>query len=307
MNRVIFIFLSLVLVTATISLVTLFGSRSAPENAFHLKSDDDTLLFAVTPWGDSRKMKEVYDPLLRFIGGRIGKKFQLLVMEDYETAIEAAVEGEIDIFVLPPVSYVVAKGREPGLQYISTQVREREGGSFATYKGYLVALKSRYPGWRLDDFLKKAGEFRLGFVTRKSSSGWAYPMAMMKKKGVDPRKAFREVLFFENHPELTDAIVSQKIDLGATWEYNLEQATLKYGDVFEVVEVTGKMPGIAWVASRGVSRELARKIREIQMELNKLPIRKELLQGTPDKGWMVLPESDYDQVREVVKFVGIFE
>ncbi|MBI2083513.1 MAG: PhnD/SsuA/transferrin family substrate-binding protein [Deltaproteobacteria bacterium] len=307
MNRVIFVLLSLVLVVATISLVTFFGTPSGFQTTFHLKQDKNTVLFAVSPWGDSKKMKEVYDPLLNFIGQKVGKKFQLLVMEDYDSAIEAIVEGDIDIFVLPPVSYVVAREREPNLQYISTQVREREGGSFATYKGYLVALKSRHAGWHLDDFLKRVKEFRLGFVTRKSSSGWAYPMAMMKKRGVDPHEIFREVIFFENHTLVTDAIASGEIDLGATWEYNLEQAREKHGDIFEIVEVTGKMPGIAWVAAKGVSSELIQKIREVQMVLNESPLKKELLKGTPDKGWMVLPESDYDQVREVVKFVGTFE
>ncbi|MBI4373593.1 MAG: PhnD/SsuA/transferrin family substrate-binding protein [Deltaproteobacteria bacterium] len=307
MNRVIFILLALGLVISSIFLATLFGTRSGPQATFRLKADEETLLFAVTPWGDSRKMKEVYDPLLRYLGQKVGKKFQLLVMEDYETAITAAIEGEIDIIVLPPVSYVSALEREPALQYISTQVRDREGGSFATYKGYLVALKSRFAGWHLDEFLKKPSDYRLGLLTKKSSSGWAYPMTMMNKRGVDPQKAFREVVFFDNHPDLTDAVAAGSVDLGATWEYNLEQAREKHGPVFEIIEVTGKMPGIAWVATRTVSPEIVQKIRAAQIELNGLPIKTVLLQGTPDKGWMVLPEADYNEVREVLKSVGRFE
>lgn len=304
MNRPLFAMLALVLISATILLATFVGKRPRPVSTFRLRPDDQTVLFAVTPWGEAKQMKKAYQPLLDYLSERVGKKFQLLIMEDYETAIHHIVEGDIDVFVLPPVSYVTARKREPNIQYISTQVRESEGKMFATYKAYIVALRSRFKGWRLEDFVKEPKKYRLGFITKESSSGYAYPMAMMKQKGIDPYTLFKEVRFFENHPQCTDALVKGEIDLGATWEHNLEQAREKYGDLFTVIETTAVIPGIVWVAAADTPKELITKIEAAQLELNNSPLKKEILKETPDKGWQILTPDYYKRVEEILEYVG---
>lgn len=307
MTRIAFLLLAISLGVATLLLATFFGNRTGPASHFHLRPDQNTILFAVTPWEEAREMKRAYRPLLDYLSQKTGKKFQLLVMEDYSTAIEHIVEGDIDIFVLPPVSYVLAKEKEPEIQYIATQVREQDGKQFATYKGYIVALKSKYDGWRLDDFLKNSHRYNFGFVTQKSSSGWAYPMALLKKKGVDPKRDFKQITIFENHPAVTDALVAGNVDLAATWEHNLEMAKRKHGDLFTLVETTALIPGIVWVASKKVPPPFVQKMTEVLLELNTLEMRKELLKETPDKGWQIVAESFYNEVKEVLKYVGSFE
>lgn len=303
MNRTIFIVLAGIFVIATISIFTFFGSESGPLSTFRLKPDKKTVLFAVTPWGEPRQMKKAYKPLLNYLSKESGKKFQLLIMEDYDTAIDHIVEGGIDIFVLPPVSYVIAKGKEPGIQYIATQMREENGKRFATYKAYIVALKSKYADWNLDHFLKHAKDFHFGFVTQTSSSGYVYPMAMMKRRGIDPQKDFKKITIFENHPLLTDAIVKGKIDLGATWEHNLEKAQKKHGDQFSIVETTAVIPGITWVASKNVDPAFVKKMRETLLTLSRSPKRGKWLKETPDKGWEVVPDNFYDEVKEILNYV----
>lgn len=307
MNKTIFIVLALVFVSATIYLVTFMGGFGPPLSTFRIRPSQDTLLFAVPPWGESKRMKEAYTPLFNYLSEKFGKKLQLLIMEDYDTSVTHILEGDIDIFLLSPVSYVVAKEKDPHIQYIATQMRESQGKRFATYKGYLVALASKYKNFRLDDFLKSPQNYAIGFVTKKSSSGYAYPMAMMKKKGIDPFQVFKQATIFENHVQVTDAIAQGEIDIGATWEYNLEEAQKKHGDIFMIIETTAEIPGIAWVASKNVDPKLVEKFRAALLDLNTAPVREKLLKETPDKGWEIVPESFYDQVREVVKYVGAFE
>jgi ABC-type phosphate/phosphonate transport system substrate-binding protein len=173
MNRTVFIILVIVFILAFLSLATFVGRGAHPQSTFRIRPDEHTILFGVTPWGESLNTKSAYRPLLKYLSEKTGKKFQILVIEDYETAIDNIVEGNIDIAILPPVSYVLAKERRPGIQYISTMIRDKEGKGFATYKGYIVALKSQYDGWAFDDFLKEPKKYHFGFVTKESSSGWA--------------------------------------------------------------------------------------------------------------------------------------
>lgn len=308
MNRLIFIILALILTISILLLATFVGPSRGPAVSFHIKSDENTVLFGVTPWGEPRQMKAAYKPLLKYLGKRTGKKFQLLIMEDYDVAIDNLVDGNIDISVSSPVSYVLAKDREPELQYISTIAREESGRLAATYKGYLITIRSKYKKFTLGNFINNASRYNIGFVSQASASGWAYPMAMFKKRGVDPEKEFREVTIFENHSNLTNALVAGKIDIGATWEYNLEQARAKYGDIFSIIYTTEDIPGLSWVAAKKVDSNFVLKIRMILDEINSSPeLKNELLKNTPDKGWMMVDDKIYDQVRDVIKYVGTFK
>lgn len=308
MLRLIFILLSFALLVAAFLFVTYVNAPPEPQSSFRLRPDSETILVEVTPWEESREMREGYRPLLDYLAERTGKKFQLLIVEDYDAAIENIAEGMIDIAVLPPVSFVTARARAPRIKYISTIMREREGRAYTTYRGYLVALRSRFPGWLFDDFLKEAKRHRIGFVAKRSSSGWAYPMAMMRKRGIDPTEAFADVRIYENHPEVTDAIAAGEMDLGATWEYNLEQAVKRHGDIFSIAWTSPPIPGLAWVAAEGIPPDFVQAIRAIQSEITASPdLKGRLLSSTPDKGWEVLDEQFYDGVKEVVDYVGAFE
>jgi len=306
MNRTLFAILALLFTISAISLVTFFGYSPKLGTAFHIKQDENTVLFAITPWGDPRQAKEAYKPLLKYLSEKTGKKFLLLTMEDYNSAIENIAEGNIDLAIVSPVSLVHIKELNPDIQYISTVARKHGGTLSAAYKGYIVALKAKYRGWRFDNFLKEPKEHAVGFVMKKSSSGWAYPMAMMKRRGINPYETFKKVTEFENHPQVTDAIAKGKVTLGATWEYNLEQAQKKYGDIFEIIYTTEDIPGLSWVASSRVDPKLVNKIKEIQSEINNSSSKEELLKETPDKGWIVLGDDYYNSVRDVIKYVGDF-
>lgn len=307
MNRTIFISLAVIFIVSVITLATLVGRRTGPEQKFQIKKDENTVLVSITPWGDPLQVKNAYKPLFQYLSKKTGKKFQPLVMEDYDVAINNIAEGSTDISIIPPVSYVKARMLEPGIQYIATLERLQGSRMSATYKGHLIALRSRYGGLTLDDFLKNAKDINIGFVTKSSSSGWAYPMAMLKKRGVDPYKAFKSVTVFDNHPLLTDAIVAGKVDLGATWEYNLETAKEKHGDIFTVIYTTEDIPGLSWVASKETDPQLVKKIHGAMMEINRSDeLKKKLLQDTPDKGWTIVDEKTYDVVREVLNYVKDF-
>lgn len=307
-NKLIFLILAVCFTLAVLALTTFVGVKGVPESRFTVRPDDNTLLFVVTPWGDPKQVKEAYRPLLSYLSLKTGKKFQLLVMEDYDVAIDNLVEGNIDISVTSPVSYIIAKEREPGLQYIATIERENEGRRFATFKGHIVALRSNFKGWTIDRFMADPKRYKMGFVTKTSASGWTYPMAMFKKRGIDPFKEFAAVTIYENHPEMTSALVAGQIDIGATWEYNLETEKKKRGDIFEIVYTTPDIPGLSWIASKKMDPEFVEELRGLLAEISRSDsLRGKLLKETPDKGWAVVDGRFYDEVRDVMKYIDEFK
>lgn len=308
MSKGIFIALAALFVLGVMGLASFWHGDSPPVDTFRIRTDNNTVILGITPWGDSKKVKEQYKPLVDFIGKRLGKKVQFLTMEDYDVAVENLVEGNIDISVMAPASYVQALAKEPGLRYITTSLMENNGVTRSTYNGCIVALKEKYDGMTFDDFLKNPKRYKMGFVSRSSASGWAYPAAMMMKRGLDPEKTFKEAVFFDNHHTIIDSLVAGKIDLAATWDGNISELAPRYGDIFQIVYRSPGIPGSAWVASKNFDPALAGQVGKILEEINSSDeLKKELLKDAPDKGWTKAPDSFYDSVREVVKYVGAFK
>ncbi|MBI2341564.1 MAG: PhnD/SsuA/transferrin family substrate-binding protein, partial [Deltaproteobacteria bacterium] len=94
----------------------------------------------------------------------------------------------------------------------------------------------------------------------------------------------------------------------ATWEYNFEQAVKKHGDIFSIIYTTPDIPGLAWVASKKTDPKLIERIRQLQLQIDaNAELKERLLKETPDKGWAVLNESFYNDVKEVLKYAGDFQ
>ena len=212
-NRVIFAIFAISFTLAIILLVALFGSQPSPQSSFHLKPDEKTILFAITPWGDEKKVREAYKPLISYLEDHLQKKIQFLIMEDYNVLNDNIAEGNIDLTVISPLSYIYAIRKEPNLKYVVTTLKEENGKIHDHYHGFIVALKSKYPGWTFDDFIKTPKKYSLGFVSKTSASGYAYPYAMMKKMGLDPYQTFKSVTFYESHSSLVKALNEGKVDL----------------------------------------------------------------------------------------------
>ena len=160
-----------------------------------------------------------------------------------------------------------------------------------SYHGYILALKTRKAINTFNDLRGK----KFAFVNHHSTSGYRYPNALMRQKGIKPNKYFSKVYFLGSHPRVTDAIVAGSVDAGATWYYNWSRAKAKHGDVFKQILETPPIPNLTIVAHPSLPDEICSKIQKV------LPtIDPSLLKGLPVSGFTVRPDSFYDGIRLLV-------
>lgn len=303
-NRLIFAIFAMSLTLAVILLVALFGSKQPSRSSFHLKSDENTILFAITPWGDEKKVKEAYKPLVSYLETRLQKKIQFLIMEDYNVLNENIAEGNIDLTVISPLSYVYALKKEPDLKYVVTTLKEENGAVHDHYHGFIVALKSKYPGWTFDDFIKTPKKYSLGFVSKTSASGYAYPYAMMKKRGLDPYQIFKSVTFYESHSSLVKALNEEKVDLATIGDNLMFESKKTYGDIYTITYISEPIPASPWLASKNMDDATVKKLQRILLDIDRNEdLKAQLLKDAPDKGYKVFGSNFYDGIKEVVRYV----
>jgi phosphate/phosphite/phosphonate ABC transporter binding protein len=198
------------------------------------------LILGIMPIFHPDEMIRTFSPLASHLGTGLDTTVELRLSETYDETVDLLVDGKIDVAQLSPVSYVVAKKRNPSLRLIATNISD---GSL-TYSGYVIA-RSELRIRNVDDLRG----IRFGFVDEQSASGYLYPYAFLLSERLDPRTDFKEVVMTGRHDTLLRYLASGRIEAGATFSGTLLQGERLGIDTeqIEIVAKTGRIPYDAWV------------------------------------------------------------
>ncbi len=278
----------LIRLTALLTLATCLVAAPAD-------SDAATYKFGITPWQKGQTQDDInhlYRPMLDEVSQKTGDTFLIVSARDYKQMIGFLANGDVDFCSISPAPYVLARGRNPNIRLVATELTWDKARHELTdsYLGYFVALKTREDIRTITDI----AQLRFGFVRHESSSGFKYPNSLLRDRGIDYKTYFSHYYFLGSHPRVTDAIAAGSIDAGATWDFNLKQAQTKHGDIFRIIFTTPPIPNLCIAAHSTIPKA---KVAEIQRAL--VEIDPALLKGLPAAGYVVRPDSFYDVVRHI--------
>lgn len=249
--------------------------------------------FGIPPYQKGQSIDEIrslYKPMLLWLGKKVGVEFKFIGAGSYEKMIELVASGKVQLAGLGPVPFIEAKQQNPRIRLLLTELKwnDSKTAKVDSYTGYILALKTQKEINSLADMKGKP----FAFVNHHSTSGFKYPNALLREKGIIPKSYFSKVYFLGSHPRVTDAIVAGSIKAGATWDFNWNRAKEKHGDIFKVIFQTPPIPNLTLVSHPSLPSKIADKIQKI------LPtIDPELLKGLPMVGFAVRPESYYDDMK----------
>lgn len=240
----------------------------------------------------------MHEPLMLHLKNELGRKAIFVVTRDYKDLEVQVANGSIDVGFFPAFSYVEAKANMPRLKLLAT-VSGRDpfkGHLRDYYQGVILVLKDS--GYA--DIADLQGA-KIGFTDIGSSSGYRYPMQLLKEKGVKPDSFFSQMFMLKQHSKVTHALANKVIDVGATWDQNLAKAIEQYGDIFNVIVRTHPIPLDAVAVRPGLNTSLAEKLKGLLLSLKPDdPIMQEMKQlGFPYNGWHDSSDKKYNPVRAV--------
>ncbi len=253
--------------------------------------------FGVPPWQKGRSFDDVrnaYQPMLNWLTEQTGCQFVAVGGVTYDDLVEKLVTGKVHLAELGPVTYVLATQKNPQINLLLTNLIWNPDKTELVdgYFGYIITLKKHNEINLLSDLKNKP----FGFVDLESSSGYVYPNALLKDNGIDYKTFFSKTYFLKNHLNVTDAIASESIIAGATWQYNLAESIKKHGDIFKVIHATIPIPNNCLAAHPSLPQKLQIKIKQLLPSINQTALEKI---GT--KGFVERPDSFYNSVRHVMK------
>jgi phosphonate transport system substrate-binding protein len=230
---------------------------------------------------------------------------QPFVATDYTGVVEALRVNKLDIAFLTPASYVLAKN-EADVRVVLKS--ERKGIPFY-YAAIIVRADS---GIRtLDDLRGKT----FAFGDSLSTTGNVIPRRMLRERGIDPVRDFRQVLFSGGHDATVLAVLNGKVDAGATYANSpdgSDTAWMRYlKDDQEIKKIraiaySDPIPADNLVVRANLDPGLVEKIEQVFIELSRNPEGKKMLRELYQiDGFVAARDSDYDSVRQAFADAGI--
>ncbi len=240
-----------------------------------------------------------------YLHEKTGYYFKVAVPTSYAAVIEAMGTNEADIAWLATFAYVLAH-QKYGAEVVLTTVRN----GLAKYRGQFVT--------QADSGIKKLEDINgkiIAYTDASSTSGYIYPSALLKKKGIKPKSYF----FAGGHPQTILAVYEGKADVGCSfWSPEDENGNPKdartavldtHPDVLKKVipfAYTDWIPNDTVTMRKDFPKEMKEKIINALLELPKNPDGKKMLQSLLDiDDFIKAKDSDYDIVRETLKTLNI--
>jgi phosphonate transport system substrate-binding protein len=259
------------------------------------------LRLAVYPMTDPQKLLLPMRVLADYLGEQTGEAIVPIITRDYNEMVQRLEDHSVDIAWLNPVNYLRLKERLPGLRYIATYMeRNQDAGEIIPYyHSYVITLKQS----GITE-ISQARDMRMAFTDPGSTSGYAYPNMMLRKRGIDPDTFFRNVFFLKRHDRVIEALVAGSIDLGAVSDGTYHGAVQSHGDIFRILIKSDPIPLDAIVAPDHIPPERVALYRKAlaAMPLEHLFNRTmEDALGWPAAGFSIRDDSLYEGFREALR------
>lgn len=258
-----------------------------------------TLVFSIIPTEETTQEVNLYKPLIDKLKQNTGKRIEFCMPTSYASVVEALLGGWVQIGVLGPESYVIAKKRGAEIEVFAT---------YAKNKGH---LQEEGPGYRSDLITTKGSGFDnvaklkgkvLGLVEPASTSGDLIPRSLFAKElGSKLEDYFSKVVYTGGHDLSTLAVKEGRVDAAfvATHRFDnvVDRGLVKLDD-FNVLWQSPVVPQDPFVYRTDLCPELREKIKSTFLGLSEDPTTKKFLANLKTEKFVAISDSAYDVVRQ---------
>lgn len=259
------------------------------------QSPQETIKVTIIPHRSNLGNEEAYNTFFEEMEKETGYSFVWLGSKTYDDVIDKMKTGTADIGYVGPFAYVDAQDSF-GVQLICRTLSEE---SEEYYHSVIVTRK--------DSGIKELANLkgkRFSFTDQKSTSGYLFPMAQLRKTGLS-LEDFSDVKFLTRHANSLLAVYKGHVDAGATSFTAVDKVDINMDEIKILWESEPIYRG-PWIARKDLPADTFRKIREAMLKIGKpgKPENEPIFDELTTKGFIKGKDSDYDNVREVIKWMG---
>ena len=251
------------------------------------------LRIGATPFAGERTAKALV-PLARYLERSTGVPTSTRIAERYDDLSGFVRDGEVEIGFFSPAAYVKARDTMPAIP-VATATR---AGS-PTYLGYLV-VRATDPAADLAGLRGKS----IAWVDPSSTSGYLYPRALLRSRGLDPDTFFGRAVMAGDHDKGLDLLVEGSVEVAALTAQVVDRPRADRAAAvrgLRVVAKTGRIPLDCLVVHAGLDRELAVRLRASLLSLaHASDVSDALAADWGIRGFVPYSKERYDELARVL-------
>lgn len=276
----------------------LFAGAAAAQQC----EDPKVLRFSIIPTQESVRELTLYKPVLDLLSKNTGKKIEFYMPTSYSSVVEALLGKWVDVAVLGPESYLIAKTQGAQIDVFATYFKKGKGVQEAGpgFKSILITKK----GSKFSTVESTKGSVML-LVDPASTSGSLIPESIFGGQVVKMplKNYFSKVAFSGGHDLSTNAVFEGKADAAfvATHRYmntiDASKGKMKVED-FNILWTSPLIPQDPFVYRSTLCPELKKKIQDTFVTLDQTDVGKAYLNNVDSEKFVVMKDSDYDVIRQ---------
>ena len=224
-------------------------------NAAVKAKEKNTVYFAVIPRDNPRIMYEKYQPLLDYLSEKTPYKYELVLKKNYEETVTAVGEGEVDVALLGPLTYLEARSKYGAICIL----KPRGADNNAVYRSVIIKKKDT-PVETISDLKGKS----IAFASTKSTSGNLMPRLLLANAGIHLGD-LSSYANFDYHDSVVKAVLKGQYTAGAVRD-SIAKKYMKLG--IGVIAESKTIPTGPLVAGPGTQPALIDRIKKALLELN---------------------------------------
>ena len=274
---------------------------AAPQIAYAQACEDPKVLrFSIIPTQETIRELTLYKPVMDLLAKNVGKKIEFYMPTSYSSVVEALLGKWVDIAVLGPESYLIAKTQGAVIDVFATYYKKKDGIQDAGpgFKSIMITKK----GSKFTSIESTKGSVML-LVDPASTSGALIPEAIFGGKVIKMplKQYFSRVAFSGGHDLSTIAVADGKADVAFVATHRFMN-TVKTGKVkiedFNILWTSPLIPQDPFVYRATLCPELKNKIAQTFITLDQTLEGKKYLENVDSEKFVAMKDSDYDVIRE---------
>jgi len=282
------------------------STDSAAEDAGYVP---EKLTVQFVPSQAAETLEAKAKPLEQLLSDELGIPVTVSVSTDYNTIVEAMASKQVDVGFLPPNAYVLANEQSNVKVLLQAQrygIKQPGGEStdelVDSYRSMIV-VKSGSDIKELEDLKGKT----IATQDVTSSAGYVWPVAEMKKAGIDINTDLTTVQV-KGHDQAVLSVLNGDVDAAFVFEDARNTVKNDYPEIMDEVEpmyFTEPIPNDTISVRSDMSEEWDKKIQDAFIAIGKDEEGKQIISDIySHEGYVVSQDSNFDIVREYAEQVG---
>lgn len=273
--------------------------------------DQKPLQVQFVPTNNDGSIEAKAKPLGEYLSKKLGREVKVTLATDYSTIVQAMSSGQVDLGIMPPAAYVQARNLNAAEAILTSELGKfdpetglpLEGETTGTFKAE-VLVKADSEIETLEDLVGK----RIATLSPASASGFIYPIAEMKEKGINVKDLTLTTV--NDIPSMITSILNGQQDA----MFSFQGTRIVFGKAFpdndlmkdlKVIYLSeGDIPNDAIAVQPTMDDELREKIKEAFLTMGDTEEGQEIMSLWSHIGYTEADEAAYDTVEDYTKIAA---